>query len=241
MGFDVTPATPSSMSACEAALLDERAREVVDPDALAGFGQLLKGCHGSPRKDVVFLYETVPEGTARETTVEGRTAGRRRTRVRTSARFRRSASAGRPRAPPKPVLARAPGELAKPGRDGLFVTTRLALACGARLTGGDGVGGGRTTGAAEATSSLRRRPRQGLSPPLGVISQRHRGADYSPERATSTTKCPSNKPVLHPLVQAVQGESVHHVLDARKHVGHVARTAAATSAYSTKNSAQTRM
>jgi len=39
-------------------------------------------------------------------------------------------------------LARAPGQLAKPGRYGLLVTTRLALASGARLTGGDGVGGG---------------------------------------------------------------------------------------------------
>jgi hypothetical protein len=32
----------------EAAFLNERARQVVDPDALAGLGQLLQGCHGSP-------------------------------------------------------------------------------------------------------------------------------------------------------------------------------------------------
>src|ERR1044071_4499830 len=101
-----------------------------------------------------------------------------------------------------PRLARAPGQLAKPGRYGLLVTTRFALACGARLTGGDGVGGCRPAGPAEAPGSLRRRPRQGLSPPLGVISQRHRRGRYTHERATSTTKCPPNKPPLHPLVQA---------------------------------------
>src|SRR5215217_6712259 len=98
-------------------------------------------------------------------------------------------------------LPRAPGQLAKPGRYGLFVTARLTLAGGARLTRGDGVGSGTRRSGETTRRPLRRYARHRRAPPLGVISQRHRGEQYIPGRAASTTKCPPNKPAVRPPVQ----------------------------------------
>ena len=115
VGFDVTPSTPSRDERLEVAVAHERAREEVDPHALAVVGQLPAGG-----------WEPCapPFGS------------------RVVAGLPQNAYPDAPEAESAAVSAAAPGQLAQPGGHGELVPPGLAALGRAGLAGGHAVGAG---------------------------------------------------------------------------------------------------